>query len=124
EPDAMPGVYARHDLYLQSPDIDNMPLSVLEAFASGAAVVSTDAGGVKGLPEHGRAGLLSPTGDPPTPGADPARGLDRPDEARRRARAARESLSAYAWPEVRRQWLHVYESALSSRAAVYREARA
>ena len=35
--------YADADVYLQTPDIDNMPSSVLEAFASGCAVVSTNA---------------------------------------------------------------------------------
>jgi hypothetical protein len=38
--------YAEADIYVQTPDIDNMPSSVLEAFASGCAVVSTNAGGV------------------------------------------------------------------------------
>ena len=37
--------YAQADIYVQTPDIDNMPTSVLEAFASGCAVVSTRAGG-------------------------------------------------------------------------------
>ena len=31
-----------NDIYVQSPDIDNMPTSVVEAFASGLPVVSTD----------------------------------------------------------------------------------
>ena len=32
------------DLYLNSPDIDNMPTSIIEAFAAGLPVVTTDAG--------------------------------------------------------------------------------
>ena len=32
--------YADADIYLQTPDIDNMPASVLEAFASGCVVTS------------------------------------------------------------------------------------
>ena len=36
-PAEMPRYYAEADVYLQSPNVDNMPLSVLEAFASGTA---------------------------------------------------------------------------------------
>ena len=41
--------YAEADIYLQTPNIDNMPSSVLEAFASGCAVVATNAGGVPAI---------------------------------------------------------------------------
>src|SRR3954463_11238397 len=37
------------DIYLQTPEIDNMPASVLEAFASGCPVVATRAGGVPAI---------------------------------------------------------------------------
>ena len=55
--------YADADIYLQTPDIDNMPSSVLEAFASGCAVVSTDAGGVPAILTNGVHGLLVPCND-------------------------------------------------------------
>jgi len=41
--------YAAADIYLQTPNIDNMPASVLEAFASGCAVVATNADGMTAL---------------------------------------------------------------------------
>jgi hypothetical protein len=31
----MASLYAAHDIYIQSPDLDNVPKSVIEAFASG-----------------------------------------------------------------------------------------
>src|SRR5262249_43915436 len=37
-PDAIAAWYADSDIYIQSPDIDNMPTSVIEAFASGCPV--------------------------------------------------------------------------------------
>jgi glycosyltransferase involved in cell wall biosynthesis len=39
-------LYDTADLYVQTPTIDNMPGSVVEAFLSGLPVVSTDVGGV------------------------------------------------------------------------------
>src|SRR5204863_1521436 len=62
-PELIPQFYATHDIYIQSPNIDNMPTSVIEAFASGLPVVSTEAGGVPAILEHARHGLLAPLGD-------------------------------------------------------------
>src|SRR5207245_4771014 len=62
-PDAIADFYATHDIYIQSPNIDNMPSSVLEAYASGLPVVSTEAGGVPAILTHGVHGLLAPLND-------------------------------------------------------------
>src|SRR6185369_15235720 len=48
-PDDIWRYYAEADIYLQTPDIDNMPTSVLEAYASGCPVVATEAGGVPAI---------------------------------------------------------------------------
>ena len=73
--------YADADIYLQTPDIDNMPSSVLEAFASGCAVVSTNAGGVPAILTDDRHGLLVECGDHQSRG-----GTDRPAARRPGAR--------------------------------------
>src|SRR3954468_1259563 len=62
-PDEIWRYYADADIYLQTPDIDNMPTSVLEAYASGCAVVSTNAGGVPAILTDGLNGLLVPCND-------------------------------------------------------------
>ena len=67
DPADIADVYAAHDIYVQSPLIDNMPASVLEAFACGLPVVSTDAGGVPRIVTHDENGMLAPVG--PSPGA-------------------------------------------------------
>ena len=41
--------YADADIYVQTPSFDNMPASVIEAFACGLPVVSTDVGGVPAI---------------------------------------------------------------------------
>ena len=51
------------DVYVQTPSIDNMPLSVLEAFASGLPVVSTRVGGVPAILTEQQHGLMADDND-------------------------------------------------------------
>src|ERR671936_20524 len=44
-PERMCRLYDEADIYLNSPDIDNMPNSIIEAFAAGLPVVTTNTGG-------------------------------------------------------------------------------
>jgi glycosyltransferase involved in cell wall biosynthesis len=104
----MPRYYADADIYLQTPAIDNMPVSVLEAFASGLPVVSTDVGGVPGMLQHGVHGLLAPDDDDAAIAAHMMTLLDDPASARAMASAAFESCRRYAWPVVRDRWLATY----------------
>lgn len=109
--------YADADIYVQAPAIDNMPLSVLEAFASGLPVVSTGVGGVPGILTSGVHGLLVPPDDDAALARQVMHLLEHPDDARRMAAAARESCRVYAWPAVREGWLDAYRAALSEAAA-------
>ena len=70
--------YADADIYLQTPNIDNMPSSVLEAFASGCAVVSTNAGGVPAILTDDEHGLLVNCNDHDAAAARILRLLDDP----------------------------------------------
>lgn len=102
--------YANADIYVQTPNIDNMPASVLEAFASGLPVVSTDAGGVPAILSHGVHGLLAPVGDHRAVATQVLRLLGDPDLAGRLTAAALESCAAYQWTVVRTEWLAMYRS--------------
>lgn len=115
-PDAVWRFYADADIYLQTPDIDNMPSSVLEAFASGCPVVSTDAGGVPAILTDGVHGLLVPRGDHEAAAQALFRLLEEPGLASALAEAARESCERYQWSAVRAQWLALYRGLAVPRA--------
>jgi glycosyltransferase involved in cell wall biosynthesis len=105
--------YADADIYLQTPNIDNMPASVLEAFASGCAVISTNAGGVPAILTDRVHGLLV---DPDDHQAAAARILDLlsdPALVSRLTLAARESCEQYRWTSVRSRWVALYTSMMS-----------
>jgi len=104
--------YASADIYVQTPDIDNMPSSVLEAFASGCAVVATEAGGVPAILTDGVHGLLSPCGNPDAVAAAIFRFVEDGELAQRLTTAARASCEQYRWSAVRAQWISLYRQLL------------
>jgi glycosyltransferase involved in cell wall biosynthesis len=110
--------YDDADIYLQTPDIDNMPSSVLEAFASGCAVVSTNAGGVPAILTNEKHGLLVERGDYHAAAERMLRLLADPVLAGRLSMAARESCADYQWNVVRSRWLALYESLVTPRGPV------
>jgi glycosyltransferase involved in cell wall biosynthesis len=106
--------YADADIYVQTPNIDNMPSSVLEAFASGCAVVSTNAGGVPAILTDETHGLLVPCGEPERAAAAICRLVEDSQLAQRLTATARESCEQYRWSSVRAQWLSLYQGLLRS----------
>ena len=113
-PSEMHRYYADADIYIQTPAIDNMPLSVLEAFASGLPVVSTGIGGVPAIVTDGVHGLLVPDNDDKAAAAAVVRLLESPGDARQLAAAGLASCAPYAWPVVREGWFDTYRAATSS----------
>jgi glycosyltransferase involved in cell wall biosynthesis len=52
------------DIFLNTTNVDNTPVSILEAMATGLCVVSTNVGGIPYLLEHENDALLVPPNDP------------------------------------------------------------
>lgn len=122
-PDDIWRYYAEADIYIQTPDIDNAPSSVIEAFASGCPVVSTDAGGVPALVSDGVDGLLVPCGDHQRAAFQVARLLEDPDLAERITRRARENCEVYSWSAVRNRWASLYRNVAMASGALHVAAR-
>lgn len=59
----VPSALGEADIFLNTTDVDNTPVSVLEAMACGLCVVSTNVGGLPHLIDDGRDGLLVPRDD-------------------------------------------------------------
>ncbi len=104
----MPEFCAGADVYLNSSRIDNMPGSLIEAFAAGLPVVSTNAGGIPWMVEHGRTGLLVACGDPEAMAAEALRLFTEPGLARTLAEQGREAAAEYTWEKVGPRWESLY----------------
>lgn len=50
--------YRNSDIFINASNVDNLPGTILEAFACGLPVVSTNAGGIPYMVEHKKTGLL------------------------------------------------------------------
>ena len=109
-PEAMGRWYDEADVYLNASDIDNMPNSIIEAFACGLPVVTTRAGGIPYVVEHERNGLLVDCGDHDALAAAALRLLDDPALAQRViAEGLRDVDEQYTWDAVRDRWTRLYQ---------------
>jgi L-malate glycosyltransferase len=104
----MPGLYDAADIYLNSSEIDNMPLSIIEAYACGTPVVTTDPGGIPYMLEHERTGLLAPQRNPEALATAAIRLLEDPELAERIVTNARAECERYTWEATRQKWLDLY----------------
>jgi glycosyltransferase involved in cell wall biosynthesis len=107
-PDRMPIVYDDADIYLNSSDIDNMPGSIIESFAAGLPVVTTDAGGIPYIVSDGETGLLVGRGDHRQMAAMAIRLLEDPALAAKIINQAKDECRKYSWAAVRNRWISLY----------------
>ncbi len=117
-PDEIWRYYADADVYVQTPNIDNMPSSVLEAFASGLPVVSTDAGGVPAVVTDGVDGFLAPVDDHDVVAERIIRLLGDQSLVDGLTTAGFAKCDQYSWEAIRGQWLSLYRHLDQQRSCV------
>ncbi len=104
----MARLYDRADIYLNSSVVDNMPLSVIEAFSCGLPVVSYAAGGIPYLVENEETGLLVAPQDFENLARKAIFLLENQEFAKKNVAKARREVVKYSWENVREQWLELY----------------
>ncbi len=100
--------YNRADIFINASWLDNMPVSIVEAFASGTPVVTTSPESMPYLVEHERTGMLCAVGDEKALAANVIRVLQEPALAATLVRNGLAEAQKYTWENVREQWLSVY----------------
>jgi phosphatidylinositol alpha-mannosyltransferase len=91
---------------------ESFGMVLTEAFASGTPVVASDIAGYRDVVRPGIDGVLVPAGSAVDLG-EALRGLAlEPERRARMASAARERAERFAWPQVAREVVEVYEQAL------------
>jgi glycosyltransferase involved in cell wall biosynthesis len=104
----MPKLYDNADIYLNSSIVDNMPLSIIEAFSAGTAVVSSKTGGIPYILEDGKTGLLVEMNDCEKLAERAMFLLENQDFAKKMIANARQEVVKYSWENVQDQWIKFY----------------
>jgi glycosyltransferase involved in cell wall biosynthesis len=127
-PEMMPRLCAGADIFVNASVVDNQPVSILEAFASGLPVVSTPTGDIPAMVRHQHTGVIVRPDDPSSLASAVLYLLDHPHETLRMAQHARHDVARFTWEAVKDQWATTYRGVrepahLDSRAAVVSQSR-
>ena len=95
--DDMPALYASHDIFVLPSLVEGMPLVLLEAMASGLAVVTTESSGMTDLVEDGHDGLLTIPGDATSLVMAMTKLCENPQLRRQMGNAAQEKMRRFSW---------------------------
>jgi glycosyltransferase involved in cell wall biosynthesis len=107
----MAQLYNEADCFLNGSRIDNQPLSILESFASGLPVVTTNAGGIPDMVTHGVNGLIVEMDDHDALARVAIELIESPKLADQMTLQARKECQRYRWEAVRNEWLKSYGAA-------------
>jgi glycosyltransferase involved in cell wall biosynthesis len=118
--DAMPALYASHDVFVFPSLVEGMPLTLLEAMAGAMPVVTTNTCGMSDLIDNEANGLLVPAADAAALGNAVDRTRNSADLRRTLGLHAQDSARRYTWDLIARQLEQIFQLAMDSR----RQARA
>jgi L-malate glycosyltransferase len=100
----VPEFAAEHDIWLNTNDVDNMPVTLIEMWALGLPVVTTDAGGILHLVHPEEDALVVPKRQSKAMADACVRLLKEPKLASRLVCNGRKRSEACSWPELRSCW--------------------
>jgi glycosyltransferase involved in cell wall biosynthesis len=103
------------DIFINTANFDNTPVTVLEAMACGLCIVSTNVGGIPYLLTHDHDALLVPPEDPSAMAGAVRRLLLEPGLAERLSRNARKHAEKYDWSEILPEWERLLSSVAEKR---------
>jgi glycosyltransferase involved in cell wall biosynthesis len=100
----IPNLLDQGDIFLNTPRVDNTPVSVLEAMACGLCIVSTNVGGIPYLIKDESDALLVPNGDAGTMAQAVRRFLTEDGLAERLSKNARRKVEQFDWSSILPKW--------------------
>jgi glycosyltransferase involved in cell wall biosynthesis len=105
---------AKGDIFINTTNYDNTPVSVIEAMACGLCVVSTNVGGIPWLIEEGVDGLLVPPDDPESMAQAIIRLFSEPGLAGKLSKNALKKTRSFDWSVIIPLWDEVLSSLMTN----------
>ena len=102
------------DIFLNTTNVDNTPVSLMEAMACGLCVVSTNVGGIPDLVDDGRDGILVPPADARAMADGVRRVLADPSLAATLSGNARRKAVLWDWSVLLPKWERLLREAASA----------
>ena len=99
-----------YDIFINTTNFDNMPVSVMEAMALGLPVISTDVGGMPFLIDDGKDGVLVAPNNAQAFVKAIRDLIQNPSKVERLTENAREKMEAHDWEVVKGRWNDVIGS--------------
>ncbi len=106
---AVPEWLDKGDIFINTTNVDNTPVSVIEAMACGLCVVSTNVGGIPYLLEHEKDALLVPANDAEAMAKAVHRILTESGLTEHLSSNARKKAEQFDWSAVLPQWDRLLE---------------
>ena len=94
----------QYDIFINTTNIDNTPVSVIEAMALGLTIISTNVGGIPYLIEHEKEGVLVHKNDAEAMAAAIYQLIENPFIAIEMTQKARKKVEQMDWNVVKYQW--------------------
>jgi len=110
----MPGIYMAHDVFVFPSLVEGMPLTLLEAMATGMPVVTTNTSGMADIVEDGVNGRLVPPADAKSLATAVEQLQGSSDMRRQLGLAGQKTVRRYTWKQVARKLEKVLELAVSN----------
>jgi glycosyltransferase involved in cell wall biosynthesis len=115
--DAMPALYAEHDIFVFPSLVEGMPLTLLEAMAAAMPVVTTATCGMADVVEDGINGFLVPAADPEKLSGAVERLCNSAELRKQLGQEAQKTMKHYTWESVSRKLEQVFYLATKSGGA-------
>ena len=110
QPDEVAKLYQNADVMLNPTSVDNMPNSVLEAMATGVAIVTTNVGGIPYIVENNKTALLVEVNNEEAMAEKIMLLLGDKTLYEDLVSNGLEEVQQYGWDEIKQQWLNLYKS--------------
>lgn len=97
----------KFDIFINTTNIDNTPVSIIEAMALGMPIVTTNPGGIPFLLETGRDAILVDPGDFRSMAIAIGNLIENPAVAIEMSKVAREKAEGFDWKKIQSKWIEI-----------------